>query len=71
MTVKKESDVIAPKMKIEDVWDLYTLCVLIFNISEDVFWDCEYAVLMKIVGNIAAYRSWQSSPKTRGGQQEL
>lgn len=71
MTVKKESDVIAPKMKIEDVWDLYTLCVLIFGISEDVFWNCEYAVLMKIVGNIAAYRSWQSSPRMRNEQHEF
>lgn len=64
---KDTSDIINPKIEIEDVSDFYTLYVLIFHISENVFWDFDIKTVQKIAQNISIFKSWESNPKKKGG----
>lgn len=47
-----------PKFKLEDIEDYYTYYVLILNISEDLFWNCDYSFILSIVENKVAFENY-------------
>ena len=47
-----------PKFVLEDIEDYYTYYVLILGIPEDIFWYADYAFLLGVVENKAAYDGW-------------
>lgn len=47
-----------PKFKLEDIEDYYTYYVLILNINEDLFWDCDYSFILSIVANKIAFENY-------------
>lgn len=64
-TAKTRSKIVNPKLIIEDVWDKYTLYVLVFRISEDVFWNEDIRDVEKVALNKIAYDGWSANPKER------
>lgn len=47
-----------PEIVLEDIEDYYTYYVLILGISEDIFWNAEYAFLKGVTGNYSAYNAF-------------
>lgn len=47
-----------PEFELEEIEDYYTYYVLLLNISEELFWHADYAFLLGVVENKAAYDGW-------------
>ena len=65
-TAKNRSKIVNPKLVFEDVWDKYTLYVLVFHISETVFWEEDIRNVEKVALNKIAYDGWSANPRERG-----
>lgn len=57
-TKKIDNQYKIPNFKLEDIEDYYTYYVLIFDISEDVFWNCDYSFILSILANKKAFEGY-------------
>ena len=50
-----------PKYELEDVEDYYSYYVLVLGMSEDLFWNADFAFVRKVAENKLAYEGWYNS----------
>lgn len=50
-----------PKIKLEDIEDIYTYYVMILGISEDIFWNYDISMVRWIAEDKAAYEGYMAA----------
>ncbi len=57
-TKRIEQKIKIPKFELQDIEDYYSYYVLILNISEELFWNCDYSFILSIVANKIAFENY-------------